>query len=329
MGRTSCLRVVATVALVAGVTAACSTPTPKAPEGTDSPATKALVGGEPDFAFVMRLDRLRADPVYAPIVRDLSQKEDLEQLLQGITTIDAVGSFEGQDFFQVSLVAAVRSAPPYDMMPKEWQKKLSGKDGGHVLASGVWEYASIGEGGWPYGLYVAPHDWVLLAGRAAGKGHDYFSANGSPPPPVDFGDDSLAGLWIGPTAMKNPAMNKAANEPGSKGLESSRIVLRDGSHGDMLFTLVYDTKAHADEALKVTSDAIGSYASVWKSLLTDCPGLGVLGLENESDGRVVKAKVTHIPEAIRAAMACSKKDTNANEPPPPGMPPPPPPPTTM
>lgn len=86
---------------------------------------------------------------------------------------------------------------------------------------------------------------------------------------VDFGDDALVGIWIGPSAMKRSVMKDAANEPGSKGLESARID-----------------------------------ASVWESLVDKCPGVGVLQLEASVDGRSVRARVGKIPQAIHAALDC-------------------------
>ncbi len=286
------------------VVASCGAPAPKAPEGSQAPETRALLGSAPDFAFVVRLDSLRADPVYAPMLRDLSKKQDLEEILQGVTAIDAVGNLDGPKPLQVSLVMSVRSAPPFDKVPAEWKKSVDAQKGGVSLPSGVWEYASINSDGWPYGFYVAPNNWVFLTGRAAGHGHDWFSSHVEPPPVVDFGNDALVGLWVGPNALKNPAMAETANEPGSKGLESAQLILRDGTHGDLLYTGLYTTKAFADEAVRITVDRLGMYASVWKSAVDRCPGLSVLGLENESDGRVVRMRVTHIPEAVRAALTC-------------------------
>jgi hypothetical protein len=288
--------------------AGCSSKGARAPEGTRSAEARSLVGSDPQFAFVARLDRLRADLVYAPMLREMSKKKDLEALFDGVTIVDAFGTFDGQTATQASMVLTVRSGPARSELPDGWRSELEKRDVGHALATGVWEYATIGADGWPYGLYSSQHDWVFLAGRAAGHGHDWFSTHASPPPPIDFGDDVLLGVWLGPGAMKGPAMKNVANEPGSRGLEGASIIVRDGVHGDLLYTGNYATSADADEAIRVTTDRIGMYASVWKSTLDSCPGLGVLAIENESSGRTVRLRVTHIPQALRAAMDCYGED---------------------
>ncbi|MEO7091609.1 MAG: hypothetical protein ABI175_00070, partial [Polyangiales bacterium] len=114
-------------------------------------------------------------------------------------------------------------------------------------------------------------------------------------------------VWMGPGAMKSAAMKQIAKEPGSEGLESASFILRDGAHGDLVYTGMYATKANADEAIRVTTDSIGMYASVWKSAIDMCPGLSVLGIENESDGRTVRLRVTHIPQALRAGLDCADR----------------------
>ena len=103
-------------------------------------------------------------------------------------------------------------------------------------------------------------------------------------------------------------MAELSKEPGSKGLESASVILRDGAHGDLLYTGIYTTTGDAKEALRITTDKLGMYASVWKSAIDRCPGLSVLAIEDESDGRTVRIRVTHIPQAIRAAMDCETND---------------------
>jgi hypothetical protein len=288
--------------------ASCGSKGPRAPEGTQSAEARSLVGTEPDFAVVVRLDRLRDDLVYAPMVREMSKKNDLDALFNGVTIIDAFGTLDGQTATQASMVLTVRSAPTRNELPEGWRHELEQRDVGHALPTGVWEYATIGSDGWPYGLYASQHDWVLLSGHAAGHGHDWFSTHAAPPPPIDFGDDVLLGFWVGPHAMKSVAMKEFAKEPGSQGLESGSLILRDGMHGDLLYTGNYATAADAAEAIRVTTDRIGMYASVWKSEVDKCPGLAVLSIENESSGRTVRMRVTHIPQAIRALMDCDAND---------------------
>ena len=307
-GRFGALASLALVGVCGVAASACSSRGPRAPEGTETPAAHSLLGTEPDFAAVVRLDRVRNDLVYAPMLREMANKKDLDALFNGVTIIDGFGTFDGTKPTQASLVLTVRSAPPLNDWPKDWRNELEKHDVGHQLPSGVWEFATIGSDGWPYGLYGMQHDFVFLSGRAAGHGHDWFSTNVAPPPAVDFGDDVLVGFWMGPHTMKSAAMAEWTKEPGSKGLESASVILRDGAHGDLLYTGIYATSADASEALRVTTDQLGMYASVWKSAVDKCPGLSALSIENESDGRTVRIRVTHIPQGIRAAMDCESHD---------------------
>ncbi|GAC1375712.1 MAG: hypothetical protein NVSMB47_21670 [Polyangiales bacterium] len=279
-----------------------------APSGSDSKATRALLGDDTDYAVVVHVDRFATDPVYGPLIREHSDLH-LDKYLARVTAIDMVGALDGPKPTQSSFVITVRGAGPTEDLPDEWQRALSGKDGAHPLPSGVLEYATVASDGWPYGGYIAPRDWVLLAGRAAGRGHDYFATHTAPPPPVDFGDDSLIGIWIGPTAIRRAAMAEEAKEPGSLGLESARLVLRDGTHGDLIYDATYDSSEHAQSAIKETREQVGMYASVWKQWVDKCPGIGALTLEASLDGRSVHARVAHIPEAIRAGIACAGTKT--------------------
>ena len=308
MGRKSRSSALASVVVWGLAASACSSRGPRAPEGTATPAAHGLLASDPDFAVVARLDRVRNDLVYAPLLRELSNKKDLDVLFNGVTIVDGFGTFDGAKPMQASVVLTVRSAPSLDDWPKEWRREIEKPGVGHQLPSGVWEYASISSEGWPYGLYGMQHDFVFLTGRAAGHGHDWFSTNATAPPPVDFGGDVLVGFWMGPRAMKSSAMAEWSKEPGSKGLESASVILRDGAHGDLLYTGIYTTSGDAAEALRITTDQLGMYASVWKSAVDKCPGLSALGIENESDGRTVRIRVTHIPQGIRAAMDCEASD---------------------
>lgn len=57
-------------------------------------------------------------------------------------------------------------------------------------------------------------------------------------------------------------------------------------------------------AIAVTSKELGKYASVWKTTVDKCPGLSALTVESERSGRNHQVRVAHVPEAIRAALAC-------------------------
>jgi hypothetical protein len=298
----------ALVGAVATVSLSCGGRTAKAPDGVDSASERKLLGDEPDFAVVVRMDRIRNDIVYVSLMREAEKKypSDIEKTLAKVDAVDLVGMLDGNNPKQASIILTVRGAPPYEDIPSEWRKELEKSETGHALSpSGVWELATIGSDGWPWGMYVTAHDWVLLAGHAAGHGHDYFAANTAPPPAVDFGDDALIGIWIGPNTMKRAAMKEEANEPGSKGLEGARLILRDGAHGDLLYEGLYDTSAHADEAVAVINDQVGMYASVWKSLVDKCPGIGVMKFEAHASGRTATMHVEKIPQMIHAAIECS------------------------
>ena len=276
------------------------------PAGVDGSgsAAREILGSAPDFAFSLRFDRLRDDPVYAPLLREAGSEKEMQKILENAAIIDAVGAFDGASFRQVSLVGVLRAAPPMKELPASFRKAIEQSPDAHPLPSGVVEYASIDKQGWPYGFYVTSHDWVLLAGRGAGPGHDWFSTHTAAPPPVDFGDAVLAGFWLGGEAMKRPAMAEAMKEPGSRGLESMTLVLRDGAHGDLLYSGTYATTADAENAARVATEQLGMYASVWKNTRDKCPGLSALTLETERSGRTVSIRIAHIPEAVRAAMHC-------------------------
>lgn len=291
------------VALVALLSLSCTRPEVSAPGGLDTPAAKELLTSEADYAFSIRVDRLRVDPVYSAILHEAAIDKELQPLFETVGSIDGVGAFDDVSLEKPSFVGVLRGPPPLEKLPAKWRDSLE-KSGGSKLPSGVWEYAAIHKHGWPYGLYAMDQAWVLLAGHAAGPGHDWFSSHNTPPPPVEFGADVLLGIWVGPKAMKKPAMAEASKQPGSKGLESTTILLRDGAHGDLVYRGVYETTADAESAISVVSKQVGMYASVWKSTRDKCPGLSVLTLESERSGRVVQFRVGHIPEAIRAARDC-------------------------
>jgi len=285
----------------------CGRGTAQPPAGVEGPggsAARELLGAKPDFAFSVRLDRLRDDPVYAPILRDAGLEKDLQKTLEVAGILDAVGAFDGKTFQQISLVGVLRAAPPWKEIPEGWRKDIEESPQVNKLPSGVLEYASIDRHGWPFGFYVTEHDWVLLAGRGAGPGHDWFSKHAAAPAPIDFGDTVLLGIWLGPDAMKKPVMAQAIKEPGSQGLESMTVLLRDGAHGDLQYTGTYATSADATNAERVSTEQIGMYASVWKSTRDRCPGLTALTLETERSGTTLRVRIAHIPEAIRAALHC-------------------------
>jgi hypothetical protein len=290
-------------ALLAIALVSCSRPEVASPAGIDSPAAKGLLSEQPDYAFSIRVDRLRADPIYGAIIHEANADETFQALFESIGSIDGVGAIGETSLEKLSLVGVLRGPPPFAKLPKKWREAIE-EGGAHKLPSGVLEFASIGKKGWPYGLYATDQWWVLLGGYAAGPGHDWFSAHDTPPPPVEFGPDVLAGFWMGGSAMKKPAMAEARKEPGSKGLESMTLVLRDGAHGDLIYRGVYETSADAESAIAVTNKELGQYASVWKSTKDKCPGLSVLTIESERSGRTVKLRIGHMPEAIRAGMAC-------------------------
>ena len=83
------------------------------------------------------------------------------------------------------------------------------------------------------------------------------------------------------------------------------MLLRDGTHGDAIFTGTYATVDDAENAAKVATRDIGMYASVWKRARDKCPGLSVLTLETERSGRTLRSRIAHIPEGIRAVIACA------------------------
>jgi len=294
-------RVLAALSLIA---LSCGRPAAEAPAGVANPGARELLGGEPDFAFSVRIDRLRVDPVYSALLHEAALDKELEKLFESVGSVDGVGSFDGKTVEQVSLVGVLRAPPPFEQLPAKWRKEIEEGGAARKLPSGVWEYASLTKRGWPFGFYTTDHEFVLLTGHAAGPGHDWFSTHTSAPPPVDFGADVLAGLWIGPQAMKKKTMADANKEPGTRGLETMTVLLRDGAHGDLIYTGTYATTGDAENAAQIASKEIGMYASVWKSTRDKCPGLSVLTLETERSGRTLRSRIAHLPEGIRAALAC-------------------------
>jgi hypothetical protein len=83
------------------------------------------------------------------------------------------------------------------------------------------------------------------------------------------------------------------------------MILRDGAHGDLLYEGLYDTSEHANEAAAAIRDQAGMYASVWKSLVDKCPGIGVMTFEASSSGRTATMHVGKIPQMIHAALECN------------------------
>ena len=294
------------VCAVAGLgVASCGGRGARAPEGADSPQEQQLLGGTADFAIAVRIDRLRNDPVYMQLIdEDAKNDGDVAKVLANVTSIDAVGTFDGGTWAQPSLVLAVRGARGLMDMPDGWRKDLDDGGAGHTLPTGVFEYVTVAKDGWPWGVYLTPKDWVVLSGKAAGHGRDWFTSSTTPPPPVDFGEDVLLGMWIGPNAMHRMSMKDCANEPGTLGLDHATFVLRDGAHGDLIYSGTYDTSAHAQDAARAASDSVGMYASVWKRLVDQCPALGGLGLETNLEGRTIEMRVTNVPSTIHAAMKC-------------------------
>lgn len=290
--------------LVALGTLSCSRPEAAAPTGIDSPSAKGLLGEAPDYAFSLRVDRLRADPVYNAIVHQAAADDSFRALYESIGSLDGVGAIGESSFEKGSFIGVLRGPPPFEKLPRDWREGIEKGGAAQKLPTGVWEYASLTSKGLPYGLYAHEQWWVLLAGYAAGPGHDWFSKHAAPPAPVEFPADVLAGFWMGGRAMKKAVMARASKEPGSKGLEAMTLLLRDGAHGDVIYTGVYETSADAENAMKVAGKELGQYASVWKSIEQKCPGVSVLALESERSGRTVRVRITHVPEALRAALAC-------------------------
>ncbi len=291
--------------LAAVVTLSCSRPEAAAPPaGIQSPSAKELLGVEPDYAFSIRVDRLRADAVYGAIIQEAAGEETFRELFESIGSVDGVGAVGETSFEKGSLIGVLRGPPPFAKLPKEWRKSIEEGGAAHKLPTGIFEYASINAKGVPYGLYAHDAWWVLLGGYAAGPGHDWFTKHTDPPPSVEFGPDVLAGFWLGGGAMKKPVMANASKEPGGRGLESMTIVLRDGAHGDVIYNGLYASSADAENAMQVATKEIGQYASVWKSARDKCPGLSALTIESERSGRSVRVRITHVPEGIRAALKC-------------------------
>ncbi len=298
------LRPGGTFAAVVLVTLSCSRPAAEAPVGVASSGARELLGADPHFAFSVRLDRLRVDPVYAPLLHETSLDHELANLFESVGSVDAVGRIDGRSLGELSLIGVLRVPPPFEQLPAKWRKGIEEGGAARKLPTGVWEYASLDHKGWPFGFYATAHDFVLLTGHAAGPGHDWFSTHASAPPPIEFGADVLAGVWIGGQAMKTAAMADMNKEPGSRGLEAMTMIFRDGAHGDLVYTGSYATADDAASAARVTTEQIGMYASVWKSTRDKCPGLSVLTLETEQSGRTVRFRIAHIPEGLRAALAC-------------------------
>ncbi len=295
------------VALAIGLaTAACAGAgaSARAPEGVDSSASQRLIGDPPDFAAEVRVDRIRGDAVYGPLLAEVSKDDALDAVLSRMSSVDLVGAFDGPKPTQVSLVLTLRGAPGIDELPASFRRALD-EAGVQVLASGVREYPTLGEDGWPWTAYLAKHDWVVLGGRAVAHGHEWFASTSAPPPAVDFGDDALVGIWFGGAAMTSAAMADAAKQRGNIGLQSGRLVLRDGVHGDLRYDAVYDTAAHAEEAMRVTQDRIGMYALVWKKLVAECPALDLLTIDGSVGGRALHASVGNLPGTWRAARGCT------------------------
>ncbi|MBI2389676.1 MAG: hypothetical protein HYV09_08770 [Deltaproteobacteria bacterium] len=291
--------------LAAFAALSCSRPEAAAPPaGIDSPTARSLLGAVPDYAFSVRIDRLRADPIYAAIIHDAAADESFRALFESVGAVDAVGAIGETSFEKGSFIGVLRGPPPLEKLPADWRKSIEEGGAARKLPSGIFEFASISKKGWPYGFYASDQWWVLLAGYAAGPGHDWFSNHTTAPPPVEFGGDVLAGFWLGGHAMKKPVMAKAAREPGSAGLEGLTLVLRDGAHGDVIYTGVYATSADAENAMNAAGKELGQYASVWKSLRDRCPGLSGLAMHGERSGRTVRIRITHVPEGIRAALSC-------------------------
>lgn len=298
MLRTSVVAVAFAVA-----TLSCGKRAPEAPSGVEGPAANELLGRRPDFAVALRLDRVRADPVYGPMLRENMSEKDFAAVFETVSAIDAIGAFDGETVHQVSLVGVMRSSPPLSKLPGAWRKAIEGNET-RQLPSGVVEYVSLDKHGWPFGIYVAKNDWTLLAGRAAGPGHDWYSAHAAAPPPVEFGEGVLLGFWMTGAALQRPALAEQAKQPGSKGLLNAEMLLRDGQHGDLLYSASYETEADAKTAAHAWTDSIGMYASLWKRIREQCPPLAVLTYESSRDGREVHARVMHIPEALREIRSC-------------------------
>lgn len=292
------------IAAIVVFTLSCGRPAPDAPAAVASPGARELLGGNPDFALSVRLDRLRVDPIYAPLIHESSLDKELANLFESVGSVDAVGAFDGDIVENTSFVGVLRAPPPFAQLPASWRKSIEEGGAGNKLPSGVYEYVSIDKRARPFGFYVTTSDFVLLMGHAAGPGHDWFSTHTSAPPPVEFGSDVLAGLWLGPHAMKTKAMAEWSKEPGTRGLESMTVLLRDGAHGDLVFTGTYATSDDAENAAQIAGKQMGMYASIWKSTRDKCPGISALTLETEKSGRTLRSRIAHIPEAIRAALAC-------------------------
>lgn len=291
-------------ATVLVVMVGCHASPPPAPKGLDAPATHELMGSAPDFAFSARVDLLRSDAVYGPILRDLFSEKDLATLYDNVSAVDGVGAFDGATMKQTSFVGVLRATSALAPLPKSWRDAIEEKDAAKKLPSGVLEITSIDKSGWPYGIYATPADWVLLTGRAAGPGHTWVSAHETSPPPVDFGDGVLLGFWMGGAAMHRAAMADTAKQPGSEGLESLTIVLRSGAYGDLIYRAGYDTREHARVAASALSDSVGMYASVWANARERCPALGELQLTAKQDDTRVEAVVSNIPEVLRRVQKC-------------------------
>lgn len=285
---------------------ACGARAPEVPRGADSSETRELLDQPADFAFVARVDRLRADPVYGPLVRELSDR-DVGELFGSAMRLDGVGTLEGDKPTHISAVVTLRAGAALTERRsptlERTRRGVFSKDG-DVLPNGVWEMVSLTSDGWPIGLYGMPGALVFVSGRAAGHGHAHFSTHSSPPPPVDFGDDVLAGLWMGEGAARSPALAETMKQRGSRGFVSGELRLRTGAHGDLVGKSLYDTEEHAQEAVDVAKDKLGMYASIWARVLKTCPGLDVVTVENERRGRVVSTRIGRIPDALRALKGC-------------------------
>ena len=190
----------------------CGRPAAEAPANVASSASRELLGAEADFAFSVRIDRLRDDPVYSQILHDAKLDKELAQLFESVGGVDGVGTFDGKKLEHVSLVGVLRGPPPFDQLPKKWRREIEEGGAAQKLPSGVWEYVSLDKHGWPFGFYATAHEFVLLTGHAAGPGHDWFSTHSAAPPPVEFGADVLAGFFVGPGAMKKQTMAEANND---------------------------------------------------------------------------------------------------------------------
>lgn len=264
----------------------------EAPASLDARLAEQLLGTTAEVAFLLDLEAIRNDPVYARILSDrrVDSNRDVAWVASRIDRIEVWVVDVDHDTRDVTGLAVLHSGRVRESDFGATGVSLSPMHR-RVLPSGVVMYQDDSRR-LHAAVFLVDGSVVLAAGAAIASAENHFSRSRKLPTALDWGRGALSGAY-----GRRPVFSRMGDKYADHVLEAS-VVWRTGNGGEIVAGASFDDDASVDRTMGMLAEVTEARTPY----LSRCPALADVGVATERTGRSVSVRITGLRALIVAGL---------------------------